>query len=156
MQAGKLHQVYGRLCLSRTLQHPAIRGPQREDMPWTGEVLRRCRRVNKCPHRSGPVVRGDSRRHAMPGLDRYGERGAEPGSVVLWWDHQRKLESVQALAREWHADQPPRLTGHEVDGLGCRELGRDDEVALVLPVLVVYYDDELARAEVLQYLLNCC
>ena len=54
------------------------------------------------------------------------------------------------------ADQPAPVQGHEIDHLGRRELGRADEVALVLAVLVVGHDDDLAVAQVLDRPARWC
>ena len=59
---------------------------------------------------------------------------------VIW----PQPELVAALLGEAEADEPARVGGHEVDRLGRRELGRDRQVALVLAILVVDDDDELA------------
>ena len=58
-------------------------------------------------------------------------------------------ELVAPLLGQGQADQAPALARHEVDRLRRHLLGREHEVALVLPVLVVHDDDELARAQVL-------
>ena len=52
------------------------------------------------------------------------------------------------------ADQAAPVQGHEVDHLGRGQLGRADEVALVLAVLVVGHDDDLAVAQVVDRLLD--
>ena len=75
----------------------------------------------------------------------YGERGALRLGVVL--DHQREVELVEPLARERRADDAGRVAHEERDLLGRGELGRHDEVALVLAVLVVDDDDDLAAAD---------
>jgi hypothetical protein len=43
---------------------------------------------------------------------------------------------------------------HEIDHLGRDQLGRADEIALVLAVLVIGHDDDLAVAQVLDGLLD--
>ncbi len=68
--------------------------------------------------------------------------------------HRTQLELVAALGREAEADEPAAVGGHERDRLGRDELRRDREVALVLPVGVVDDDDEAARADVLDRLLD--
>ena len=62
--------------------------------------------------------------------------------------------SVAALGGQGQADQAAAVLGHEVDGLGRRELGRHHEVALVLAVLVVADDDHAAAADLLDRLLD--
>ena len=51
-----------------------------------------------------------------------------------------------------NADQAAPVLGHEVDGLGRHSVGRHDEIALVLPVLVVDDDDHLALADLVDRL----
>ena len=83
-------------------------------------------------------------------LDRDRERRPEVGRVLL--DHRRQLELVAALLGQREADQAAALARHEVDRLGRDLLGREDEVALVLPVLVVHDDDEPPGAQLLDRL----
>ena len=66
------------------------------------------------------------------------------GVVVLVGHHGGSPSSSQPLRRQAQADQAAAVRGHEVDGLGRHELGGDGEVALVLAVLVVDHDHELA------------
>ena len=68
--------------------------------------------------------------------------------------HLRQAELVAALAGERQADQAAAVQRHEVDHLGRGQLGRADEVALVLAVLVVGHDDDLAVAQVVDGLLD--
>src|SRR5205814_1819872 len=68
--------------------------------------------------------------------------------------HQVQAELVTALGSQRQADQAASLLGHEVDRLGCGELGREREVALVLAVLVVAHHDHAPAADVLDRLLD--
>ena len=63
-------------------------------------------------------------------------------------------ELVAALAGERQADESAAVQRHEVDHLGRDQLGRAHEVALVLAVLVVRDDHDLAVAQVLDRLLD--
>ena len=56
-----------------------------------------------------------------------------------------KPELVHALAGERETDHPLRLQ-HEVDQRGRHELRSADQIALVLAILVIGDDDELAGA----------
>ena len=109
-------------------------------------------RVDRDLDRARAVVRGDAGRDALARLDRDREGGLERRLVLR--RHQVEAELVAAVRREREADQPAPLLGHEVDRLGRRELGGHREVALVLAVLVVADDDHLARADVLDRLLD--
>ena len=57
------------------------------------------------------------------------------------------VELVEPLPGERHADHARRVAHEERDLLGRGVLGRHDEVALVLAVLVVDDDDDLAPAD---------
>ncbi|MNP64354.1 hypothetical protein D3C76_1598420 [compost metagenome] len=54
------------------------------------------------------------------------------------------------LVGQCQADQAPRFAGHEVDGLSVAALGGDQQVAFVLPILVVNQQHHLALAVVLE------
>ena len=57
--------------------------------------------------------------------------------------HQRKIELVEALRRERHADDPGSVGEEEGDLRRGGGLGGHDEVALVLAVLAVDDDDAM-------------
>jgi hypothetical protein len=59
--------------------------------------------------------------------------------------HERELELVAALAGDRRADQARGVLQEEGDLVRRDVLGRHDEVALVLAVLVVDDDDDLPR-----------
>ena len=59
-------------------------------------------------------------------------------------DHQRQLQLVEPRTLERQADDAARVADHERHLLRRHLLGRDDEVAFVLAILVVDDDDELA------------
>ena len=101
-----------------------------------------------------PVGRRDAGGHAFGRLDGHREVGAHLGAVD--GRHQRQPQSAATLFRQRQTDQAPRMAGHEVDGLGRDEVGRDQQVAFVLAVLVIDQDDHLARTEVRQDLGGAC
>ena len=152
VQAGEPGEVDGRLGLAGAASTPPSRA--RSGKTWPG-LTRSCGvdvRVDCDLDRARAVGGGDAGGHALAGLDRHRERGAERRLVVL--GHLAQAELVAALLGQAEADQAARVRGHEVDRLGRRELGGDDEVALVLAVGVVDDDDELAVADVLDRLLD--
>ena len=102
----------------------------------------------------GPVAGGDPRRDAEAalGVDAHRERGGQLFAVPV--GHLGQAELVAPLAGEREADETPPVQRHEVDRLGRDQLRRADEVALVLAVLVVGHDDDLAVAQVLNSLLD--
>ncbi len=68
--------------------------------------------------------------------------------------HQVEPELVAALRRQRQADQPASLLRHEVDRLGRRELGGEDQVALVLAVLAVADHHHPAAPDLVEGLLD--
>ena len=58
--------------------------------------------------------------------------------------HRAEVELRRPFGGDRHADHTGRVVQEEGEGLGRGELGRHDEVALVLPVLVVDDDHDLA------------
>ena len=59
-----------------------------------------------------------------------------------------QVELVAALDGDGGAEHASGVLQHEVHLLGGDLLGSDDEVALILTVLVIHHDHELAFAEV--------
>src|SRR5205823_5937028 len=103
-------------------------------------------------NRARTIRRRDPGRDTLARLDGDGESGAVRRLVPL--RHLAKAELVAAVLGEAEADEPTRLLRHEVDRVGCGELGRDREVTLVLAVGRVDDDDELAVADVLDRLFD--
>ena len=93
----------------------------------------------------GPVLGRDARRGPVAVVDADGEGGALRLGVLA--DHERQLELVGPLGQQRHADDARGVGQEEGDLLGRDRLGRHDEVALVLAVLVVDHDHDLAPAD---------
>ena len=79
---------------------------------------------------------------------------AVPCSARFSAGHRRQAQLPGALGGDRQADQAARVLGHEVDLLGRGQLGRDDDVALVLAVLGVDEDVGPALAGVLDDVLD--
>src|SRR3989442_15172700 len=141
-------QVDARFRLPDPLQHAARPRAQREHMTRPPQVARHGGGIDGHAHRRRTVGGRDPGRHAEAGggVDAHCERRLARFGVVL--RHLREPEGLAALGRERQADQPAPLRRHEIDHLRGDLLGRADQVALVLAVLVVRHDDELPRADV--------
>ena len=74
--------------------------------------------------------------------------------AVLSGRHQSEAERFEALRLHRDAEQAAGFARHEVHVLGRAALGRHDEVALVLWILVVHDDDHLPRADGAEGLLH--
>ena len=119
-------------------------GETMSSRPWSGRSATAMVCARSCAEM--PVVTPSLR------LDRDGEGGAVLGAVLV--RHRRQAQLARALGGDRQADQAARVLGHEVDLVGRGELGRDDDVALVLPVLGVDQDVGPALAGVLDDVLD--
>jgi len=143
-EAGHPSEIDGGLGLSGADQNAAAARAQREDVAGTGEVGRGGAEIDGGADGAGAVRSGNASRHAFAGFDGLSKCGAEARGVLP--RHGKEAQGVGALLGEGEADEAAAVAGHEVDGLGGDVLGGQGEVALVLAVLVVDYDDHAARA----------
>src|SRR6267142_1478344 len=150
--AGQAGEVDRGLRVARASQDPAGHRAERQDMPGTGQVVGAHQRVDERPDRHRAVVGGGPGRHTPPRVDGDRERRSHRRRVVR--DHHRDLEVIQALAEQRDADQAAAVLGHEVHRLGCHPVGRHDEVAFVLPVLVVHHEQQASLPDLLDPVLD--
>jgi hypothetical protein len=80
-------------------------------------------------------------------IDGHREGGAHVIFVPL--RHVREFELVGALRGNWHANQATRMHSHKIDHLGRDVRSRANQIAFVLAVFIIGYDDEFALANVL-------
>ena len=146
LQSCQPGEVDGGLGVAGPAQHAAVFGAQRDDMAGPGEVVGGAGRVGEQPHRGGAVRRRDAGADTLFRVDGDGVRGAV--LVLVHRVHRQKAKRVADRSVERHAQIAGRVADHERHQFGGRLLGREDEVALVLPVLVVDDDDGLARRDV--------
>ena len=150
---GRPGQVDGGLGVAGPLEHAAGPVAEREDVAGPVEVGGPGVGVDQGLDGGGPVVGRDARRGPVPVVDADGEGG--PLDLGVGGDHEREVEVLDPLGRERHADQPGGVGQEEGDLLGGDGVGRHDQVALVLAVLVVDHDDDLAPADRRDGLLDC-
>ena len=81
----------------------------------------------------------------MPHVDRDGEGGAERG--VVFRHHRVEMQAARMVAAERRADDARRVADDERHLLRRAERGGDEQVALVLAVVVVGDDHDLAFGE---------
>jgi hypothetical protein len=78
---------------------------------------------------------------------RYADGEGGPLHLGVGRHHQRQVEVLDPLGGEGHADQPRGVGEEEGDLLGRDRIGGHDQVAFVLAVLVVHYDDDLTAPD---------
>lgn len=115
-------------------------------MPRAAEVLGRGLGVGEEPD-GGRPLKGADPRGRPPGVHAHGEAGSL--GVLVPLHHEGEVQGLGPFLREGHAEEAPALLEHEVHPLRGHVLRRHDEVALVLPVLVVHQDHGAARLELL-------
>ena len=152
VQARQAGEVDGGLGVAGALEHAALAGLEREDVAGAGQVAGAGGRVDERLHGGGPVERRDAGGRAVPVVDAHEERGAHALGVLL--DHRPQVELGGALAGDRRADEARGVVEEERDLLGGDVLGRHDQVALVLAVLVVDHDEDLAAGERLERLVD--
>ena len=144
-QASEIHRSLGVAC---AYEHAAIASDKREDVAGAYNVAPILFRIDGDRDGLGPVIGGDAGRDAFLCLDRDGERRRMPRLVRA--RHALEMQRVRALGRHREADQAAPEAGHEIDGVGRRHLGRNDEVALVFALLGVHQDEHAALARVFE------
>ena len=101
--------------------------------------------VGQRADRRGALLGRDAGRRAVPVIDRDREGGAVDRVVV--GDHRREVQPARGLAGDRRADDAAGMADDERHLLGRGVDGGDDQVALVLAVVIVGDDDDLAAGE---------
>ena len=99
-------------------------------------------RIDRRQHCRGAIAGRDAGAGARLRLDRHRERGRR--SARCSRRPSAGCRARQPLLEHRHADQAAPVRGHEVDRLRRDLLGRNRQIAFVLPILVVDHDDHLA------------
>ena len=147
-EAGEAGQVHGRFGLSHPAEHAALARPKRKDVAGAPQVAWNGGRVHEGLNGPGPVVGRDARGDAEASMGVHRHREGSALGVGVAVRHQGKLQGVRPFRREGDAHEAATVADHEVDQLRRRLLRGAHQVALVLPVLVVGDDDQLARGYV--------
>ncbi|MNW03225.1 hypothetical protein D3C71_1991300 [compost metagenome] len=74
--------------------------------------------------------------------------------ICIVVDHQIQLQLPGPLLRDGHTDQTSGLADHKIDCLWRCLVRQHNKVSLVLPVLVVHYQNRLAQHQVIDRFLN--
>ena len=120
----------------------AFASDERKNVPRRDDIGGTFCRVDRGRNRSRPVERRNAGRNALARLDRLREGGTIAGSIRT--HHEFETKVMGARLRQRQADETAAMLGHEVDGVGCRHLRRNDEVTLVLAIFRVDENDHTA------------
>ena len=145
-QPGQPGQVDGRLGVPGPAQHPALAGAQRHHVPRPGEVA-----GTVDGSASSRIVCARSAAEmpvATPSRASTETVYAVPRRSWLVWYIGGSSSRSQSASVSGTQMKPGRVADHERHQLRRRQLGGEDQVALVLAVLVVDHDDRPARRDV--------
>ncbi len=143
-------QVHGRLGVPGPLQHPSRSVPEGEDVPGAVEVGGPDMGVGQRLDGGGPVRRRDPGGGPVPVV--HADREGGPLDLGVGRHHQREVEVLHPLGGEGNADQAGGVGQEEGDLLRGDGVGRHDQVAFVLAILVVDHHDDLPAARSPQWL----
>jgi hypothetical protein len=144
--AGHARQIHRALGVTGAHQDtPAFR-PQREDVTGGDEIVGLGLRRDGDADGVRALACRDAGTDAVSGVDAHRERRTVRRAVVM--RHHRQAQGLDAPLGQGQADEAAPLAGHEIDGLGRRQIRGHGQVALVLTILVVDHDDQLAGADV--------
>ena len=122
---------------------------QGKNMPGTPQVFRAGRRIGQSPQSSRPVVgRYAGGTSPTEQIDRHGKRRAEHRGILL--HHHRQCQAVANLGCQGSAKHPTAARKHEIDRIFGYALGGAHKIAFVLPVGIIYHDDDAPGFEILQ------
>ena len=145
LETRELHELDAGLGVTGAFPDAAVDGTQGQNVPRTDHGGGRGSRVGEHVQSVRAVGRADSGRHLVGGIHADGVRGA--AGVLVHGDHRRQVQPVRPLRGHRRAEESARPADRPREPFGGGELGREDDVSLVLAVLVVGDDDGLAGAQ---------
>ena len=135
VQPGQPRNIDRRLGMARAHQNAACPCPQGKDMAGGGQRGHRVLFVDRGGHGQRPVSGRNAGADTFTRLNRDGERRFMTRGIVD--RHHRQAKTIHPFGRHRQADQAAAMKGHEIDRLRGSEFGRDHQIALVFPVLVI-------------------
>ena len=145
LDVGEPAQIDRRLGMTGAHQHAAILGDQRKDVARPDKIGPAGIAIRQIADRRGAVVGRDAGRRAVAVIDRDGKGGAVDRVVV--GDHRRQMEAPGDLAGQRRTDDAAGMADDERHLLRRRVDRGEDQITLVLAVVVIGDDDDLAGGE---------
>ena len=132
-------------------QHASLFGNKGKHMPWPDKFARLAVRMHHFANGKRAFLGGDAGLGILV-IDRRHELRAKRSVVLV---RQRgEIEALTHLGKHRYTDQPP--TSHDkIDRLGCRLLGRTNEVPFVLAIFGIDDDDNIATCDRVDGILDC-
>mmetsp|Transcript_23305 Transcript_23305/g.40404 ORF Transcript_23305/g.40404 Transcript_23305/m.40404 type:complete len:280 (+) Transcript_23305:3621-4460(+) len=144
--------VTSRFGMASPHQHAALSGAQRKHMARRGNIGGGRLRVDRRGNGQGTIRRGNAGADTFAGLDRHGKGRLMTGRIVH--RHHRQTQRFNPVGGQGYTDQSAPMGGHEVHRLRRGEIGRDHQIALVLPVLMINQNEHTAQPSLLDDLFD--
>ena len=126
-------------------EHAAVLADQRKNVAGPHEIPGAVVAVGERAHGVAALLGRDAGGEPVTHVDRDRERGAERRIVER--HHRIEAQASGLIARQRRADDSRRVADDEGHLLGRAQRGRDEQIALVLAVVIVGDDDDLAAGE---------
>ncbi len=133
---------------------PPSRATSGKTWPGGDDILRALGGVDGDGDGAGAIGGADPGGDALARLDGDREGGLVARAVMR--AHQVEAELRDAVLRQRKADEAAAVHRHEIDRVGRRHLGGNDEIAFILAILVVDQDEHAPVARFVDDLLGGC
>ncbi len=153
-QSGEPAEIDAGLGMARAHQHAALARDQRKHMAGPDEIAGAAVVVGERAHGVAAFLGRDAGGQAMLDVDGDGEGGAE--GRVVFRHHRIEMQTARVLDAERRADDARGIADDERHLLRRAQRSRDEQVALVLAVVVVGDDHDLAFGEGLDGRFDSC
>ena len=144
-QPGEPAEIDAGLGMAGAHQHAALARDQRKHVAGPHEIGGAAVVVGERAHGVAALLGRNAGGEPVPHVDRDGEGGAERGVVLR--HHRIEMQAPRLFGAERRADDARGIADDERHLLRRAERGRDEQIALVLAVVVVGDDDDLAFGE---------
>ena len=152
IETGQTRHIDRRLGMPGPDQNPAVPRNQRKHMARRDDMFRSLAGIDGHRDSPRPVCRRNAGCHPFCRFDGHRERGFVSRAILS--AHQRQAQLLDPRPGHRQTDQTATIFRHEVDRIGGRHLGRNDQIALILPVFVIDQNEHPAVAGFLDNLLN--
>ena len=131
-----------------TPQHAALNRTQREYMARAPQARRLRSRVDDGLYGLAALK---GRNTCLRVKRIYGNRKGRLMIIRVIFDHLANAQFLQALALDRHADEPLGIGGHEIDLLRCHRLRRNNDIAFIFSIFIIYNHQHFSLADI----FNC-
>jgi hypothetical protein len=144
-QASKTTKIDAGLGMSGAHQHAAVLGDQGKDVTGPDEIRSAAVAIGQRPNRVGSLLRRNSSGQTVAHVHRDRESGPKRG--VIGGYHRVETKPARLVAGQRRTDDPRRVAYDERHFLGRAKRGGHEQIALVLAIVVIGDDNDLAAGK---------